>query len=210
MIDTKWSKDLAYVVGIFVSDGNLGKDGMYLEITSKDKIVLKQVLRIIDMEHIKIGTKQSGIGGTAYRIQFKRVLFHKWLSSLGLVPNKSLTLSGLNIPGRYFFDFLRGVWDGDGTIYCTKDKRWENSYIVSIGFASGSKEFLNWVQKSINKRLGTTGHVRNGKRVLQLRYARTDSVKIFNAMFYTDDVPHLPRKFAKAQKIFKITGLCKK
>lgn len=137
-IDTTWSADLAYVVGIFASDGNIGADGMYLEVTSKDKIILEQVLRITGMEHIKIGTKRNGSGAIAHRIQFKRVLFHQWLCDLGLRPNKSLTLSSLKIPNRYFFDFLRGGWDGDGTMYYTKDTRWKHSYAVSVGFASGS------------------------------------------------------------------------
>jgi hypothetical protein len=209
-IDTKWTPELAYVVGIFASDGNLGRDGMYLEVTSKDKVLLENVLRILDMQHITIGQKQNGTGGTAYRIQFKRVLFHKWLCSLGLTPNKSLIMGALNIPDKYFFDFLRGEWDGDGTIYRTHDLRWPNSQIVSLGFASGSIDFLMWLQETINSRLHTTGHIRRGAHVVQLRYGRSDSKKIFDAMFYANTLPHLPRKFAKAKKIFKMTGLCKK
>ena len=208
IIDTTWTPELAYVVGIFASDGNLGKDGMYLEVTSNDRIVLKNVLHILHMEHIKIGTKNNGSGRRSYRIQFKRVRFHAWLLSLGLTPNKSKTISKLKIPEKLFFDFLRGEWDGDGTIYSFKDTRWKNSFTVSLGFASGSKDFLLWIKKELTDKLKTTGHiVSSGQGTHQLRYARNDSKKIFDAMYYKAGLPHLPRKFTKAKKIFTITGL---
>jgi len=142
-----------------------------------------------------------------YQVQFGDVLFYKWLNDLGLTSKKSLSIGKVQIPGHLFFDFLRGEWDGDGSIIYCRDKRWKNSYAVSISFASGSEKFLIWLQKEINFRLKTTGHISRGCRVLQLRYAREDSKKVFDAMFYNDSLPHLKRKFAKAQKIFKITGL---
>lgn len=207
VINTNWSSDLAYVVGIFASDGNLGRDGMYLEVTSKDIEILKNVLRILDMEHIKISKKKSGQGNWAYRIQFKRVLFHKWLVSIGLTPDKSKTISRVDVPKKYFFDFLRGEWDGDGSIICCRDKRWKNSFVVNISFTSGSVKFLEWLQKEVNARLNTSGYITPLNRGFQLRYARKDSRRVFGAMFYENNLPHLPRKFAKAQKIFKMTGL---
>lgn len=94
---------------------------------------------------------------------------------IGFSKNKSLSISSLKIKNKYFFDFVRGVWDGDGTIYCSKDLRWKNRYIVSIGFASGSLKFLEWLRRNINSRIGVTGHIHKGARVFQLKYARRDS-----------------------------------
>lgn len=207
IIDTTWTPELAYVVGVIASDGNLGKDGMYIDVTSKDRVILENILMILNMKHIKIGIKKSGSGNSAFRIQFKRVLFHRWLCSIGLTAQKSKTIRGLLLPDHLFFDFLRGAWDGDGTVYCSKDERWKNSLIVSLGFSSGSQMYLKWLQEEINRRLSTTGHISHGKKVSQLRYARADSRTVFDAMFYAMELPHLPRKFAKAQNIFTITGL---
>lgn len=206
-VDTTWTPELAYVVGVFASDGNLGKDGLYLDVTSKDKEILETVLAVLKLTHIKIGTKSSGQGNSSYRIQFKRKIFHQWLVSIGLMPNKSRRIRKLHIHEELFFDFLRGYWDGDGTVTRQRDKRWKNSYIDSIGLASGSLAFLRWMQKEINSRLGTTGFISEGTRVLQLRYARGDSRKILQAMFYRKGLPHLERKLAKAKKIFRITEL---
>lgn len=205
-IDTTWTQKLAYIVGIFASDGNLGKDGMYLNVTSKDKIVLKNVLKILKQEHIKIGRKRGGSGSLAYCVQMKSVCLHSWLVSIGLTPNKSKILGSIDIPDDYFFDFLRGVWDGDGSIYSFWDKRWRSSYMYYISFSSASIDFLNWLNDVIFKLTGVSGKISlsTSAGVLQLRFAKKDSKIIFGEMFKKENIPHLPRKFKKAQEIFKI------
>lgn len=208
-VDTAWRPELAYATGLIVADGSLSKDGRHIDFTSKDENLVKTYQKCLSIESIKIGEKSSGgfSKNVYYRVQFGDVLFYRWLQEIGLTHNKSLTLGELNIHSDYFFDFVRGEWDGDGTIYCSEDKRWRNSFVVSIAFASGSIYFLKWLQKEINIRLETTGCIYESEKVLQLRYARKDSRVLFDAMFYNTKVPHLKRKFAKAQKIFRITGL---
>lgn len=210
-VDTTWRPELAYGVGLITADGSLSKNGRHIDFTSKDIDLIKTYRTCLDIPDIKIGTKfgTSSKNTTYYRVQFGDVLFYTWLQEIGLSPNKSLTISALKIPNKYFFDFVRGEWDGDGTIYCIRDSRWKSSYIVSLSFASGSTDFLLWLQTEINQRIQTTGHIYRGKngKAPQLRYARKDSKKLFDAMFYANDLPHLERKFAKAQKIFTMTGL---
>lgn len=207
-VDTTWCAELAYAVGLITADGSLSKDGRHINFTSKDIQLIKTFQTCLNLHDIKIGKKSNGSGyNKYYQIQFGDVLFYKWLQKIGLSPNKSLTINTLEIPDRYFFDFLRGEWDGDGTIVCCRDVRWKKSYMVSVGFTSGSKDFLVWLRSEINCRLGTTGSISVGVRAMQLRYARKDSQLLFKAMFYEDDIPYLHRKFAKAKKIFTMTGL---
>lgn len=205
-VDTTWTPELAYVVGIFASDGNLGKDGMYLNVTSRDKIILSTVLRVLDREHIRIGRKSNGSGSYAHCVQLKSVVLHAWLVSIGLTPNKSKTIGALDVPDRYFFDFLRGVWDGDGSIYAFWDTRWRSSYVYHLEFTSGSSAFLHWVQNTTTRLVNVRGHIgaSSAARAMYLRFAQKDSRTIFKQMFPRRDIPHLPRKFTKAQKIFKI------
>jgi hypothetical protein len=201
-VDTTWASELAYVVGMFASDGNLGKDGMYLDVTSADIETIVTVKEILKLDNIKVGTKNNG---STYRLQFKRILFHQWLQSIGLTPDKSRTIGQLDIPDRYFFDFFRGVWDGDGCIYSYFDPRWKSSFMFYISIASASPNFLIWLQESIERLIGTKGKITVGsKNTEQLRFAKRDSRVLFAAMFYKKGLPHLPRKFAKAQEIFRI------
>ena len=203
---TKWSPKLAYAVGLIASDGNLSSSGRHINLTSKDKEQIDTFQKCIGREitvskKISTYTKRKDY----YHAQFGDVAFYKWLESLGLTTNKSKTLSSLSIPDKYFFDFLRGVWDGDGCIYSYFDPRWKSSYMYYISFVSGSSDFIEWLQTSCQRLIGTKGHVTVGGRgTKQLKFAKKDTQVLFSAMFHSKSLPHLSRKFAKANKIFTL------
>jgi hypothetical protein len=203
----EWSPEVAYAVGLIVSDGSLSRDGRHIDFTSKDLQLIKTFQACLGVEHIKIGVKQNGSGKQCYRLQFGDVNLYRWLQSVGIGPCKSKVIRSVNVPPNFFPDFLRGVFDGDGTIYATNDKRWQNSTLISLGFSSGSVIFLEWLKKQISSILPTTGYISNGKNVLQLRYGKKDSLLIFKCMFYKETLPHLQRKFTKAKKVFRMGEL---
>ncbi len=206
IVDTTWSPNLSYAVGLLASDGCLSCDGRHIDFTSKDKEQILNFRNILKLHHIKIGKKRNKMGNEAYRIQFGSILFYRWLNDIGLTSNKSKTIGKLNIPEELFFDFFRGVWDGDGTIYAYWDPRWKSSYMFYIGIASASKPFLQWLQDIISKQSDVCGKITLHKTsgTFQLRFAKKESRVVFKRMFYKNNLPCLPRKFAKAQKIFKI------
>lgn len=203
---TVWSPALAYAVGLLASDGNLSPSGRHINLTSKDKEQIKNFQKCIGRA-VTVSLKNSGHTEKKkyYHAQFGDITFYRWLEGIGLSPNKSKTLGTLEIPDEYFFDFLRGVWDGDGCIYAFWDKRWKSSYMYYIAFASSSINFLNWMQRRIIKSANVNGHITTGRRgAYQLKFAKKETKIIFEKMFPTSTVPHLKRKFAKAQKIFRI------
>lgn len=205
-VSREWSTDLAYAVGLIATDGSLSKDGRHIELTSKDKEQILTFKKCLGIE-VKIGKKQSGYKKDSYsfRIQFGDVLFYQWLIDLGMNPNKSKTLGTLKIPDKYFFDFLRGCFDGDGSIYAYWDPRWESSYMFYLTFASASPDFLVWLQGTIHRLVGVMGKINSGGReVQQLRYAKEGTESLLEKMYYNDNVSHLKRKFTKAQKILRI------
>lgn len=204
-VSTEWSPKLAYAVGLITTDGCLSTDGRHIDFTSKDIQLIDLFKTCLSVEHVKTGSKMSGYSGKRYtRVQFGDIHFYQWLQGIGLTPKKSLTLGPLKVPDELFFDFVRGCFDGDGTIYSFWDRRWVDSFMFYIAFASGSKKFLLWLQKKIYEFSGIKGHISSDakQRVLQLRYAKGESIVLFQRMFYSQDVPHLIRKRLKAQKIF--------
>lgn len=110
-IKTEWSNDLAYIVGLMTTDGNLSIDGRHISFTSKDIQLIKTFKKCLGIKN-KIGLKTSGFSEKKYpHIQFGDINFYKWLVGIGLTPHKSKTLGKLEIPDKYFFDFLRGHFD---------------------------------------------------------------------------------------------------
>jgi len=178
-VKIKWSPNFSYAIGLLTADGCLSKDGRHIDFTSVDKaqvLLFKKCLKI----QTKIGKKSSGKGDLAYRVQFGDVLFYQFLMGIGLSPAKSKTLSSLHIPKKYFADFLRGYFDGDGCSFSFYDSIFEKSYRFYISFASASPKFINWLRKRLKETIGINGHVSSSRHVsyIQLRYAKKESLQI--------------------------------
>lgn len=200
----KWSPKLAYAIGLLVTDGSLSKDGRHLDFTSKDKELIDLFLDCLSIQ-VKIGTKKSGYSsGMYYFVQWSDVSFYKFLQSIGLMPNKTKIMADLKIPKEYFFDFLRGHLDGDGTFYSYWDKRWKSSYMFYTVFISASKKHIDWLQERINKLLNINGHICKARTVYQLKYAKSESLKLLSKIYYNKKVFCLTRKRTKINKALKV------
>ena len=80
---------------------------------------------------------------------------HADLCKWGCVPNKTFLINKIpNIPRDYVSHFLRGYFDGDGSLHYLKST---NNFRIS--FTCGSVEFLEDIQKE----LGTSLSIRNEK-----------------------------------------------
>lgn len=205
-VSTEWTPELAYAVGLLATDGNLSKDGRHLDFTSKDKQLVETLKECLGVT-TKTARKGSGIslGKKYYHVQFGDVLFYRWLLSLGLTPRKSKTIGILKIPRRYFFDFLRGCFDGDGSVYSYWDPRWRSSFMFYISFCSASIPFLEWLQTEISWGLAVSGgHITRSSRSYILRYAKGDSASLFRKMYHGNHFLFLKRKYLKLEKIFAI------
>lgn len=205
----RWSPGFAYVIGLITADGCLSKDGRHIDFTSKDLLLVEAFKKILGLKN-KIGFKGKGTypKGQYYRIQFGEVKFYRFLLGIGLTPKKSKTISALDIPDRYFVDFLRGYFDGDGFSYSYWDKRWKSSYMLYIGFASASRSYLIWLRDKIKVAWSIEGRIRAcGKTALQLAYAKKSSILLFKKMYYKDDIPCLERKRFKIMRSLGIIEL---
>jgi hypothetical protein len=204
-----WSEQFAYAIGLLVSDGNLSPDGRHIQLTSKDLGLIKLFLTSLDID-VHIGMKSSGstVEKKYYVVQFSDTIFYKFLLEIGLMPNKSKIIGKIKMPQEYFFNFLLGSFDGDGCTYSYFDPRWKSSFMFYTTFVSASKEHISWLQKEIFTRLGIKGHITgNGtKTVLQLKYAKADSMKLLRKMYPCKQVPCLNRKRLKIETMLRTIG----
>lgn len=199
-IKTEWSPKLAYAIGLITTDGCLYKDRRHLAFVSKDLQLIKIFQNCLGIK-VKIAKKQSGFkkGSYAYWVQFGDVVFYRFLVSIGLTPAKSKTIKEIEIPNEYFFDFLRGSFDGDGSLYSYWDKRWASSFLFYLSFTSASLGHLTWLRKTLEELIGVKGHIIRSfnTRAYQLKYAKIEASLIFKKMYHSPNVPRLERKFKK-------------
>ena len=164
VIAQKWNSNLAYCVGLLATDGCLYNDGRHISFVSADIQLVELFKNLLKLSN-RISYKNSGSSGKKCpHIQFGSVVFYKWLIEIGLTPRKSLTLGPINMPQKYFMDFTRGCFDGDGSIYSYMDSRWANSHMFYVSFASASKTFVNWFRNEIHNIIGIQGHISTAKK----------------------------------------------
>jgi hypothetical protein len=205
IINEKWTSNLAYAIGLITTDGCLSKDGLLIDLTSKDKEQLNNFSKCLGVD-FNIGIKYNSNGNQSFRVQIKNRFFYNFLLSIGLEPKKSLTIGRVLIPDKYFFDFLRGCFDGDGSFYSYWDKRWVSSHMFYLEFILASKKHINWLRKELKEKLGVIGHITNNKKgeVHQLKYAKKEALEIIGKIYYNSDVICLSRKRIKIEKVLKI------
>lgn len=206
LINLKWRPELSYAIGLLVTDGNLSKDGRHMIFVSKDIEQINNLNKCLGIKP-KLGKTISGYNGkSAHRVQFGGIIFYNFLLSIGLTPAKSKTIGPVDIPAEFFWDYLRGCFDGDGCFYSYWDSRWRSSHMFYIEFISASKKHILWIQNEIKNRLNITGHITNDGRetTLQLKYAKKDSLEIIKKMYYNTKVVCLSRKRDKIRKALKI------
>ncbi len=202
-VKIEWSANFAYAIGLIVSDGCVSKDGRHISFVSVDEEQIHNYLTALNI-FVEHGINHSGYKDmTAYRIQFSDTKFWEFLNSIGIGPAKSKILKSIKIPEHLFFDFLRGLFDGDGCIYSYWDKRWKSSFMFYMSFVSASRPFIDWIRSSIEQHLGIKGHISATKKqdFWQLRYAKKDGLILIKEMYKDKNSIYLSRKKLKIDKI---------
>ena len=206
MIELIWSDKLAYAVGLIATDGHLSIDGRHLSLTSKDIEQLNNFKKCLQLE-VKISYKNSGYSGLCPHVQFSNVKLYRWLLGIGVCQQKTKNIGKLDIPDKFFFDFLRGEYDGDGYSYAYYDPRWRSSYMIYTTFVAKNKKHLIWLEKTIYRLTGLHGQIGFSSRVFQLRYAKRASLELYKRMFYGKNVICLSRKKDKFKKFIAVAEM---
>lgn len=204
----EWSARLAYAVGLIATDGCLVKDGRHVAFVTKDEDLMRTWLTCIGHEQLRYSRPISRTGTTIYRIQVSDVGLYRFLISIGLTPRKSLTLGRVDVPDRFFDDFVRGLLDGDGSIYLRRHRPTRRTYPdywytrLWTYFSSGSETHVRWLQDQLMRRHGITGWIeateRKGRHTFyRLRFGNADSMTLLSALYREEGAPHLARKKEK-------------
>ncbi len=204
-----WSPEMSYLLGYIAADGCITirkdrkKNPHVFNITSIDRDHLYRLRRILNSAH-KISQKSNGHGtSTAYQLSISNKTMTDSLIQLGITPRKTHTLQYIRVPDEYFADFVRGFFDGDGSVYL---------YVVNgvsqikSSFVSASLPFIKEFNWRLCERLSVPlksvhqDERRREGRVIQysICFYVSDSERLERFMYYKDCLC-LPRKY----EIFK-------
>jgi len=180
---------MSYVLGYITADGciTVSKDRrkhpFSLNITSIDKKHLYRIRKVLESEH-KVGRKSAGrLNAFAYQLVIRNPVITRGLMNLGILPRKTYNLGPIEVPNKYFPDFVRGFFDGDGTVYIYKVN---GTRQIKAGFVSSSLPFITRFNQQLCKNLNIST-----KSIHRAVDKRKNRMIQYNICFYIDDCEKL-------------------
>lgn len=168
------SDDKAYWLGVIVSDGTIQKDGYKTALASKDKDLILKFKKAIKSSHpiTKINqfdkrTKKTYI---RYIIQINSKEFTSFLIDLGITNKKSYACEFPKIEEKYYLSFLRGLFDGDGSL----SSHSKNSLRMSF---TATKEILNKIHDLFKEKYNIEPHP---------IYRTSEAMNVFRTHYFSD------------------------
>lgn len=189
----------AYFLGLFYADGynNQSSKAIRLGFAKKDKELLDKFLIAIESNHpIKIRERNIGNVQTFYYTDISSLILSNDLAKHGCVQAKTHLLDKMpDLPEELYRHFIRGYFDGDGSVYYTKSGDFDK---LTLSW-TGNKPFLENIQAYLIKELGVSKtsiyitHPDRGNQIGDLRYSNGAATKIHEWM-YTDCQYYSERK----------------
>ncbi len=201
----RWSPEMAWVLGVIVSDGCLSAGR--IRVVQKEPELLEKVRSLLRSTHPIALRRQSLTPTSLHTISiYSRRMFDSLLE-LGVTPKKSRTILFPNVPDDCLRHFIRGCWDGDGSIMFAHG----NPACPRAHYVSGSELFMEGMAEAL-RRLGLPAptvyrRTTSWNPVWTIVIARRASCALLYSLFY-DDVPasmYLERKhdgFLRAYRHF--------
>jgi len=191
----KWSHDMAYVLGFWFADGYLTGDSIKKKryicgISQMERYILVEISEIMEST-FPIHEEKKENGKTSYRVFLESKRLVEDLIKLGGKYRKSLDMRFPKIPSRFLPDFIRGLWDGDGSVFVSSSGR------ATASFTCGSKRFVDEFLLILRKHVIITPNVTRDKRresAYYINLSPNDSRRLGKYLYPVRDCLCLERK----------------
>lgn len=185
----------AYVLGFIYADGcNTGKS-LQIGIAATDKEVLEFIREQLgSSDNLRFIPKYRPTWSDKYEIRVTSKELSEKLTIVGCPPKKSLTLDFPSwIPDELMSHFIRGYFDGDGSVWCNKTtgKGWH------VNFSSGNLIFLTALHEYLQKQVNVTGKIYILRTGYSLDFSRISDIHLVLSYLYRDSTFSMKRKMDK-------------
>jgi intein/homing endonuclease len=190
-IDTE---EKAYFLGLLFSDGNVSSssNAINIKLHNKDKDILEKLSNIIFCSPARLYKSENNT-----ILKFSSKPIKDRLVELGCIPNKSLKIVYPNINENLNNHFIRGYFDGDGSLYSH-----DHDYVIAL---ISTEDFCKSINDIINNNFNINGILVKDKKMLSngnnittyLKYTGTRKAAKIMDWLYKDANIYLERKHNK-------------
>lgn len=194
-----WSHNMAYILGLWWADGHIiYKPRLYefsIGLQECDRYILELIRKELRYEGPLVETIYNKKDKrTLYKLRIHSRIMVESIIQLGGIPNKSLSIGCPQIPTEFVADFLRGLFDGDGTI-CRDQKSWK------CGIYSASTTLIQELQQILLENIPdikfSVCHNNRKNKLWNLNFS-VNNAKRFGKFIY--DTPSLLFLYRKYQR----------
>lgn len=200
IIDTEHK---AYWLGFLMADGNVYDTGnkycIRMTLKNEDIYILEKFRKDLNTDvEIKIDKYNRG----TLRVFSKKMFYD--LQAHGIVPNKTGKESiPSTVPEHLIHHFIRGFFDGDGTIY-TRSNRARHK--CTVGWCCSNYNFMIQLNEILNKYCGFSLTIHSHKNnCYESKTESYDYCKRFVEFIYKDATIGLIRKYNRAHEYLDYT-----
>lgn len=192
-----WTPQTAYVVGWLFTDGTIQQktdsNSFIVRLAVKDYDLLENIRSMLSSSNRISKYKEQNL----YFISIFNRTIAMDLLALGMTPRKSTTVSFPAIPPLHLRHFIRGCFEGDGSVFY--EKRGTGHSPLRTKFCSASRGFLETLEAGLRKDAGLSPRriyeSKQGK-FFEIKYSHAESLKLFRYMYDgTSQKERLKRKF---------------
>lgn len=202
-----WNAQLAYALGLAATDGCLVSDGRHVAIASEDREQVETFLRCVGRPGAHISKDKDK---DYFRAQLGDVELYRFLADAGLTPRKSLTLGSLSFPTEFFWDVIRGLMDGDGSVQCYVHQPIKAKYPLltyerlNVLFHTASVAHANWLRDQLSRRRIRSALLvedppsrkrTSNNPMYRVKLSKYAAIKVLSAIYADPDAPRLLRKW---------------
>jgi hypothetical protein len=196
---------MAYILGVIAADGTVYINEVHgqhrLDMTSIDTALLDRLRKAMKAEHpiYEECKLENGRHHVFYRLRIASKKLVDDLLEIGITPRKSLTLKFPAAPPQHLSHFVRGYFDGDGSIWFRMCK---NRLRLHLHFY-GTKDFLITLNQVIKNEIGCAiKRLYMNENIWGLQYNEREAEAVLHWM-YRGATLYLPRKYQKISSYYE-------
>lgn len=187
----KQSHNMGYILGFLAADGCIAKkeNKISLLLSTTDEEILEKIRQ--EVQSTRQIKRYEGKYGTVSSFIVYSSSWKKDLSCYSIVPEKTFKLlAPEHLSKKYWLDYIRGFFDGDGSIS-------EANGTIQFKIGSASKPILDWIRNFLANEYGICNK--------GLNYQKLDSEKDFwNLLYYGENVRKLYQLLYKNPESLKM------